>query len=76
MGVRVAAEPVRRLEEDDVMGAGQQVGSGQSGDPGADDGYRWAPCDAAVPGSPRGKLATVGLLAWESMNINFRLRFV
>ena len=32
VGVRVAAEPVLRLEEGDVVGAGEQVGSGQAGD--------------------------------------------
>ena len=40
VGVRVAAEPLLRLEEDDVVGAGEQVGGGQAGDPGADDGNR------------------------------------
>jgi hypothetical protein len=40
----------------------------------ATDGRR-AP--STVPGSAWGKLtAVVGPLAWESMNINFRLRFV
>ena len=44
VGVRVAAEPALRLEKGDVVGAGQQVGRGEPGDPGADDGNGRPPC--------------------------------
>ena len=74
VGVRVTAEPVRRLEENDVMGAGEKVGSGQSGDSGPDDGYRGPP--RAVDGArlPSADLAAVaGPLAYGSMSVNFRL---
>jgi hypothetical protein len=43
VGVRVATEPVLRLEKGDVMGPGEQVGSGQAGDPCADHGHRRPP---------------------------------
>ena len=39
VGVRVAAEPVLGLEDGDVVGAGEQVRRGESGDPGADHGH-------------------------------------
>ena len=77
VGVRVAAEPVLRLEKDDVVGAGEQVGRGEPGDPGADHGNRWPPCVrgravllGAGPGG--GRRAVSG----ELININFRRRFV
>ena len=38
VGVRVPAEPAVGLEQGDVVGALQQVGGGQSGDAGPDDG--------------------------------------
>ena len=44
VGVRVTAEPVGRLEDGDVVGAGQEVGSGQAGDPCPDDGNGRPPC--------------------------------
>ena len=39
VAVRVATEPALRLEEDDVVGAGEQVRRGEPGDPGADHGH-------------------------------------
>ena len=39
MGMRVSAEPVLRFEQGDVVGAGKQIGGGQSGDPRADHGH-------------------------------------
>ncbi len=39
MSVRVAAEPVIRFEEGNVVGAGQQVGGGESGDSRSDHGH-------------------------------------
>ena len=53
VGVRVAAEPLLGLEEDDVVGAGQQVGGGQAGDPCADHGNR-------RPRSVRGRAVLLG----------------
>ena len=44
VGVRVTAEPVLRLKDGDVMGAGEQVRRGQAGDPGADHGHGRPPC--------------------------------
>src|ERR1035441_10510547 len=40
VGVRVTAEPVLRLEDSDAVGAREEVGSGQAGDSGPDDGNR------------------------------------
>ena len=39
MGMRVSPEPVLRLEQGDVVGAGKQVGGGKSGDPRANHGH-------------------------------------
>ena len=77
VGVRVAAEPVLRLEEGDVVGAGEQVGRGQAGDPGADHGNGRPPCvrgRAVLLGSRAGGgRRAVGVGAHH---VNFRLEFV
>jgi hypothetical protein len=77
VGVRVAAEPVLRLEEGDVVGAGEEVGSGQAGNPGADDRCRRPPCvrgRAGLRGSRAGGgRRSVGVRAHD---VSFRLEFV
>jgi hypothetical protein len=42
--MRVTAEPVLGLKDGDVMGAGEEVGSGKAGDSRPDDGDRRPPC--------------------------------
>ena len=77
VGVRVAAEPVLRLEEGDVVGAGEQVRGGEPGDPGADHGHGRPPCvrgRAVLLGSGAGGgRRAVGVGAHD---VNFRLGFV
>ena len=77
VGVRVAAEPVLRLEKGDVVGAGEQVGRGEPGDPGADHGHGRPPCVrgcAVLLGSGAGGgRRAVGAGVHD---VNFRLRFV
>ena len=41
--VRMAAEPLVGFEQDHRVCARKQVCSGETGDPGADDGHRWPP---------------------------------
>jgi hypothetical protein len=44
VGVRVTAEPLLRFEEGDVVGAGQEIGRGEPGDPCPDHGNGRPPC--------------------------------
>ena len=77
VSMRVAAEPVLGLEDGDVVGAGEQVRRGETGDPGADHGHGRPPCvrGCAVlleSGADGGRPA-VGVGTHDG---NFRLRFV
>ena len=60
VGVRMAAEPVVCFEKDDVVGAGEQVGGGETGDPGADHGHGRPPdrnvCSVVRDAVPSAKL--------------------
>ena len=77
VGVRVAAEPVLGFEEGDVVGAGEQVGRGQAGDPRTDHG------DGRPPGARGGAVLLGGgadggrrIVGTGAHDVNFRLESV
>ena len=67
VGMRVTAEPVLRLKDGDVMGAGEKVGSGQAGDSRPDDGNRRPRARSCAMPWEAEPVAAAGPLARESI---------